>query len=167
MWTFRLLCCFICRCCPSCRCPCLLLCPSIVTCSSSFLPLALALIVVVTVDVHRPSPFAAAIFLLSLSRAMFDCCVVVVVVIVICHPSLSVVSIHCPLSVVHHRVVSPSATSPPWHSCHCWLERLIVVFMDWRQRHSSSSQSVAMAAYLFSSFPSFSSLSLVQCLIVV
>jgi hypothetical protein len=61
----------------------------------------------------------------KVSHAMFDCC----------HrgcPSsiVPIVSIHRQLSTVHHRVISPSATSPPQHSCHLRLERLIVVYID-------------------------------------
>jgi hypothetical protein len=57
--------------------------------------LALPLIVVVDVIIHRPLPVAATIFLLPLP-CNFDCCVIVIVVVVVvvrC-PSFVVVSSH-------------------------------------------------------------------------
>ena len=61
----------------------------------------------------------------KVSHALFDCC----------HrgcPSsvVPIVSIRHQSSTVHHRVVSPSATSPPQHCCHLRLKRLIVVYID-------------------------------------
>jgi hypothetical protein len=64
----------------------------------------------------------------------------------IVHRPSTIVSIRRPLFAVRHRVVSPSATSPPWHRCHHQIEGLIVVYMGWRRWRSLSSTSVATAA---------------------
>jgi hypothetical protein len=73
--------------------------------------LALPLIVVVAVIIHRPSPVAATIFLLPLP-CNFDCCVIVVVVVVVvvrC-PSFVVVSSHLLPSLFHKIITTTGFT---------------------------------------------------------